>query len=472
MHESAKAEAQRRRAHWKAKLGALRAALREARRELAPRIKDVRAACRGARRGLAFRIKEVRAELHRLIHVERKALAKRCKNEPREVREAGLAQIAQLARDYATTRGYVAELRRGGEFKIKGLKSPLHTMSVREQSEQSDHEVEVNLPPELVPAWQAKKHEIHATPRSSRTDVFLSWAHDHPADAASYYYVEAENVAELEREEKRAAAEHERAKEKTRAKRPKRERAPVVDVVDEWGGDPIIPARAQRTPSTLEQTSTGSTSSPTKRIEYGAVPNTNTIRGGWVPMVWEDGRPVSGTFRTTSALDEGQARELAYTDARERASRYVGDWQIETVARPSSSPTSSPTPAKKKRAKKAPKTPAHMLTRQQENALEEYARGWQGARREIRDDGWTIEIAVKYLNAMRDQGDGRPSMHPYTRGFDDAIRAFVVGDSLDAFAPNGMPRYRSSFLGALIDGEALEPTEADPTWGPDSEPPF
>ena len=472
MHESAKAEAQRRRAHWKAKLGALRAALREARRELAPRIKDVRAACRGARRGLAFRIKEVRAELHRLIHVERKALAQRCKNEPREVREAGLAQIAQLARDYATTRGYVAELRRGGEFKIKGLKSPLHTMSVRERREQSDHEVEVNLPPELVPAWHAKKHEIHATPRSSRTDVFLSWAHDHPADAASFYYVEAENVAELEREEKRAAAEHEKAKERSRAKRPKRQRAPVVDVHgDEWGGDPI-PARApQRTPPTSPPTSAAS-ASPTKRIEYGAVPNANEIRGGWVPMVWEDGTPQRGTFRTTSALDEGQARELAHTEARELASRYVGDWQIEIVARPSSSPTSSPTPAKKKRARKAPKQPAHVLTRQQENALEEYARGWQGARREIRDDGWTVEIAAKYLNAMRDQGNGRPSMHPYTRGFDDAIRAFVVGDSLDAFASNGMPRYRSAFLGALIDGEALEPTEPDPTFGPDSDPPF
>ena len=407
-HESAKQEAQRRRAHWSGKLLELRAALREARRALAPRVREVRAACKGARRGLDFRIKEVRAELQRLIHVERKALAKRCKNEPREVREQGLEEIAKRAREYASTRGYVAELRRGGEFRIKGLRSPLHTMSVREQREQSDHEVEVNLPPELIPAWHAKKHEIHATPRSSRTDVFLAWVHDHPADAASHYYIEAENVRELEREEKRAAAEHEKAKGRTKVKRPKRA---AVDV-DEWGGEPI--ATTTRTPI---------------RIEYDAISNENPLRGGWLPMIWENGAQKGDTYGTGPALDRDDALSLARAQAEEAGARYVGDWNVSIVQRASKPKhTRGPSAAAVQRASERKR--GQMLTRRESGALEEYDRGWSDARKEIRADGWSVDVASRYLESVG------PARGAFGRGFDDAIRAFASGQPIDDPRPS------------------------------------
>lgn len=62
------------------------------------------------------------------------------------------------------------------------------------------------------------------------------------------------------------------------------------------------------------------------KIEYGAIENKNEISGGFLPLIWVNGRPVGDTF--ARGLDLEVAEELAVELAREEAARYTGDWNV------------------------------------------------------------------------------------------------------------------------------------------------
>lgn len=62
------------------------------------------------------------------------------------------------------------------------------------------------------------------------------------------------------------------------------------------------------------------------RIAYGAVRNTNTYRGGFCPVYWNNGRQHGNTF--CRGFDRDEACRRARVDAREEVGRYAGDWDI------------------------------------------------------------------------------------------------------------------------------------------------
>lgn len=230
------AERQRRarRAELKDKIDRLRWRVRESRQRLREDVPRVRLACREARKLLKARIAIVRAELARLLKVERPALRQRCKDEPRETRERLRAEVARRVHDLAAARGYVAELRKRGELRLVGVRRPNKREGIEalEALEHSDHEVEVSIPAELVPAWHARRAFTEPTPYASRLEVFLEWAEDHPADAARYRLDVEEDPRVLEALVEREKHEHERAAKPT-PKKPPRSSAPHVDAARE-----------------------------------------------------------------------------------------------------------------------------------------------------------------------------------------------------------------------------------------------
>lgn len=215
------------------RISMLRFRVRDARRAVRERAPAIRASCRVARQRLREQIAEVRAELVRLLREERPALIKRCRNEPRAVRAAALEELSERVRELARARGYMAELRRGGEFRVIGLKRPSKrdALEVRERLDHEDHEIEVSLPDELLPAWRARKHLIEATPRTGRREMFLDWVHDHPNDAARYAHDEHEDPRVLEALVELEQREHKKASKKTK----RRTRDPVMMTKRERG---------------------------------------------------------------------------------------------------------------------------------------------------------------------------------------------------------------------------------------------
>ena len=67
------------------------------------------------------------------------------------------------------------------------------------------------------------------------------------------------------------------------------------------------------------------------RIAYGAVRNTNTHRGGFCPVFWNNGRQHGNTY--CRGLDRDQACQQARGAAREEVGRYAGDWDIRFTER-------------------------------------------------------------------------------------------------------------------------------------------
>jgi hypothetical protein len=61
-------------------------------------------------------------------------------------------------------------------------------------------------------------------------------------------------------------------------------------------------------------------------IEWGAVLN-GRAGSGWLPMVWNNGRPTLGAWHTYG-LNRDDADLQSEAMAKEEAERYIGDWEI------------------------------------------------------------------------------------------------------------------------------------------------
>jgi len=62
-------------------------------------------------------------------------------------------------------------------------------------------------------------------------------------------------------------------------------------------------------------------------IVFGAVPNKYLLKGGYLPVIWINGRRQGDTY-SSIGYDLDEAIELAETYAREEAEHYVGDWSV------------------------------------------------------------------------------------------------------------------------------------------------
>lgn len=67
-------------------------------------------------------------------------------------------------------------------------------------------------------------------------------------------------------------------------------------------------------------------------LYWHAIPNENKARGGWMPVVDEDGKQRGNSWGTGYELET--ALEMAKADAEERASRFVGDWDVVVGPKP------------------------------------------------------------------------------------------------------------------------------------------
>ena len=84
-------------------------------------------------------------------------------------------------------------------------------------------------------------------------------------------------------------------------------------------------------------------------LYWHAIPNENKARGGWMPVVDEDGKQRGDTWGRGYELET--ALEMAKADAEERASRFVGDWDVVVGQKPGS-PGAPKAPRKAPRGKK------------------------------------------------------------------------------------------------------------------------
>jgi len=98
-----------------------------------------------------------------------------------------------------------AKLKRGAGQKPARSSSTL----AAERRQHSDDEVEQSLPAELVPVWHAVKRHVKETPRMTRLEAFLHWAHDHPEQVYEITAaVDEKALRELERQEADHYARH------------------------------------------------------------------------------------------------------------------------------------------------------------------------------------------------------------------------------------------------------------------------
>lgn len=175
----------------RARLRELAATIREAKRARKGKVAEVRATCRTNRTAYREQIAAARTELRRLIE-EKRAEVARCKTAPREARAQADRMILEAIRELAEERQLQAELRRAegraGKTRI----------TISEKRGEDDDAVRGNLDPELVPIFDRVRTKIRATPRMSRTEAFLHWAHDHAGEVARMQAEIAEEEAERE----------------------------------------------------------------------------------------------------------------------------------------------------------------------------------------------------------------------------------------------------------------------------------
>lgn len=87
-------------------------------------------------------------------------------------------------------------------------------------------------------------------------------------------------------------------------------------------------------------------------LYWHAIPNENKARGGWLPVVDEDGKQKGDTWRGTG-YDLETALAMAKERAEELASRFTGDWDIVVGPKPGA-PGVPKALGKAPKAKKAP----------------------------------------------------------------------------------------------------------------------
>lgn len=66
-------------------------------------------------------------------------------------------------------------------------------------------------------------------------------------------------------------------------------------------------------------------------IEWGTVPNINKHYGGWMPVIWVNGRQHGDTYGRGYDRDEAELR--AQAAALDEGARYIGDWKVSIAPR-------------------------------------------------------------------------------------------------------------------------------------------
>ena len=162
------------------------------------------------------KVRELRARIQ-LARLERKAKVSAIRSQCAIAREK-LRALCLSRRERAALEGArLVEQRRAelGEEQAleklvrsadrRGIKGSVRSTAAERASE-SDDEVRANIPRELVAAFDKHRRHIKGTPRKTRTEAFLQWAEENPAEVWALQNEQAEReIREMVREHNRAA---------------------------------------------------------------------------------------------------------------------------------------------------------------------------------------------------------------------------------------------------------------------------
>ena len=187
----------------KAQLGRLLEEIRAAKAHRKAAIHHARIRCRalrvGARaRAIALR-KKLLEDLRAAVKAERDTARHACTADLRAAK--GLKDAVARARaELAAERKYRRELRLIESNNRKRHQE--HKKASRsERRGESDDEVRGNIPPEMVRLFDRVKRQIKASDRMSRTEAFLHYAEEHPAEVLEVLEDRtSEVIADLERQ--------------------------------------------------------------------------------------------------------------------------------------------------------------------------------------------------------------------------------------------------------------------------------
>ena len=183
----------------------LRAALRNAKALRLGRLREVTTACQRTRLFLREKAKAVRAAARAAAQAEidrdRQQSRSVCELAKQRARDESRPGVESALRALEAERTHQAELGRWGKRKPLAAAG---SCSVRRSSalQESDSEVESNLPSDLIGVWRSVKRRIKGTPNATRTEKFLEWAEEHRPEVLRLQDQQLErDVAELVRRE-------------------------------------------------------------------------------------------------------------------------------------------------------------------------------------------------------------------------------------------------------------------------------
>jgi hypothetical protein len=159
----------------RARLGTLRQEVRDARKRRAAAIAEARRACANRRKKVPT-LREAAAML-RAARAEARATCDASLSKARTLKGAEARARAERQAEAAHQRT-MRRLERHAKERAGELRPSLAKARVRRQ--ESDDEVRANIPPERAFLFERVKRQIKGSPRRTRTEEFLDYAHEHP----------------------------------------------------------------------------------------------------------------------------------------------------------------------------------------------------------------------------------------------------------------------------------------------------
>jgi len=153
----------------------LRHELGDARAMRSAALRQAKERCRADRLAARARARELRAklmhELREAVRRERAGALTECKRGLEEARAIS-DRVARARAELEAERRYRREMRRIEQGNRQRLKETKRASGAERRGE-SDEEVAVNVPPELLPVWNRVKRSIRGSERMSRLEIFL-----------------------------------------------------------------------------------------------------------------------------------------------------------------------------------------------------------------------------------------------------------------------------------------------------------
>lgn len=182
----------------RAKVRTLREAHKQARETRKAAIGSSKAECKAARAAARARVAELRERAKRAA-LEAKVAARTTCDVGAKLAGTARGEVTRTAAELHTERAYQRSLRvleRGERERKRAEKRA----TAAERRSESDDEVRANIPAELRPTFEKVKRQIKGSARKSRTEAFLEWIEEHPAEEyAAIDDATDRAVAEMER---------------------------------------------------------------------------------------------------------------------------------------------------------------------------------------------------------------------------------------------------------------------------------